>query len=236
MRNCASLDWTGASRIMRVQAALNGLGFDSGTADGKIGSRTRLAIRAYQKSAGLEVTGDVDESVLRQLFGTLAEGDANPGNDSSCLTLPVGRVAEPGPTCTRGQTEVAAARVKALRAQGWQIDRVSRGGVTIYCGAPPAPQAIPPVVVPPVLTCPSGYEVYRARGQIPPNSEIIRRTLGNLVYYCARPKPKADLARNASSVAVPAAMLFITNSCSRACCGLTRAPFRPFIVYPGPAS
>ena len=129
------------------------------------GQGLRLAIRAYQKGAGLPETGDVNEALLRQLFGNPVAGDANPGNDSSCLTFSVERATEPGPACASGQTEVAAARVKALRAQGWQIDRISRGGVTIYCGTPPASQPSPPVVVPPVLGCPSGFEAYRVKGR-----------------------------------------------------------------------
>jgi uncharacterized repeat protein (TIGR01451 family) len=197
-RNCASLGWSGEMRIMRVQAALNDLGFEAGTVDGKIGSRTRSALRAYQQGAGLPVTGDIDEPVLRQLFGGLAEGDPNPGNDKDCVTFAVQRTVEPGPVCARNQTEVAAARVKALRAQGWRIETVRRGGVTIYCGTPPEreptpPMVVPPVIVSPALICPPGYEAYRTRGKIPPNSEIIRRTAGDLVYYCARPKPRPVL-------------------------------------------
>lgn len=40
-----------------VQLALNILGFDVGTVDGKFGRKTRLAIRKYQRSIGVQATG-----------------------------------------------------------------------------------------------------------------------------------------------------------------------------------
>ncbi|MBZ0163969.1 MAG: DUF11 domain-containing protein, partial [Notoacmeibacter sp.] len=91
----------------------------------------------------------------------------------------------PPPVCARGQTEIPASRVKTLQAQGWQIGRVTRGGQTIYCGTPPAPEVTP-------LTCPPGYRAYESKRQIPPNSEVIQRTRGNEVLYCARPLPQVD--------------------------------------------
>ena len=89
------------------------------------------------------------------------------------------------PVCARGQTEIPASRVKTLQAQGWQVGRVTRGGQTIYCGTPPAPEVTP-------LTCPPGYRAYQSKRQIPPNSEVIQRTRGNEVLYCARPLPQVD--------------------------------------------
>lgn len=55
------------TEIARAQALLMRLGYDPGTSDGRMGTRTRDAIRAYQRSAGLEETGNVDAALLKSL-------------------------------------------------------------------------------------------------------------------------------------------------------------------------
>ena len=40
-----------------AQAALTKLGYDAGPADGQIGLKTRIALRAWQKSKGLPADG-----------------------------------------------------------------------------------------------------------------------------------------------------------------------------------
>ena len=52
---------------MALQSRLTARGFDTGGADGVIGPNTRSAIRAYQSSAGLPVTGEPSPELLRQL-------------------------------------------------------------------------------------------------------------------------------------------------------------------------
>ncbi|KQT85907.1 peptidoglycan-binding protein [Aurantimonas sp. Leaf443] len=54
--------------IRNVQAILGKLGYQAGTPDGVIGARTTEAIRAFQKDAGLTVTGQVDEPLVRALL------------------------------------------------------------------------------------------------------------------------------------------------------------------------
>lgn len=56
-----------ASTIARVQARLNDLGFQVGAADGIAGNRTRQAIRQFQQSKGLAVTGELDGKTLSAL-------------------------------------------------------------------------------------------------------------------------------------------------------------------------
>lgn len=58
------------SEIETVQRALQHLGFDPGSIDGEIGSRTRSAIRAYQESVGLPVTGTLTAPVKERLLQT----------------------------------------------------------------------------------------------------------------------------------------------------------------------
>ncbi|WP_269585616.1 peptidoglycan-binding protein [Roseibium sp. Sym1] len=184
LRNCASLDWGVAAQTRAVQDALNALGFDAGPVDGQAGPRTRGAVRAFQEQAGLPATGRIDGRLLGRLFVSWGSGDAQASNDSSCVTVQLRQPVEPPPSCASGQSEVAASRVRTLRAQGWRIAPVTRGGVTIYCGTPPQPQT--------VLTCPSGYTLYRNKNRVPRNSEVLQRRSGSVVYYCARPRPQAQ--------------------------------------------
>jgi lipid-binding SYLF domain-containing protein len=53
--------------VRSAQQKLNDEGYESGTADGKMGPVTRGAIRKYQQDKGLKVTGTLDESTLSHL-------------------------------------------------------------------------------------------------------------------------------------------------------------------------
>jgi peptidoglycan hydrolase-like protein with peptidoglycan-binding domain len=53
--------------VSDIQQKLNDLGYDAGPVDGLIGRKTRGAIRAYQKDAGLPVTGEPDAAFLESL-------------------------------------------------------------------------------------------------------------------------------------------------------------------------
>lgn len=50
--------------IRELQRLLNRLGYDAGTADGVIGTRTRNAIRAFERARGMEVRGRATDVVL----------------------------------------------------------------------------------------------------------------------------------------------------------------------------
>lgn len=50
--------------IRDLQQLLNRLGYDAGSADGVIGSRTRAAIRAFERARGMEVRGRATDVVL----------------------------------------------------------------------------------------------------------------------------------------------------------------------------
>ncbi|MBD1544920.1 peptidoglycan-binding protein [Roseibium aggregatum] len=185
VRNCASLVWNDADQVRAVQIALNRLGFPAGRPDGQVGPNTRGAVRDFQENAGLPVTGRIDEALLRRLFGSWGAGDGNAANDNSCVTIGLDQAAEPAPVCGPGQETIRPSQVQRLRAQGWRIDRLTSGGQTIFCGSPP-------VVVEPPLACPPGYEAYRNKNRIPRNSDVLRRTRGNEVLFCARPRPQAE--------------------------------------------
>ncbi|MDR6771532.1 peptidoglycan-binding domain-containing protein [Azospirillum sp. BE72] len=53
--------------ISGAQEALNEHGFNAGPVDGKMGSRTRTAIRSYQRAAKLPVDGCATQGLLDHL-------------------------------------------------------------------------------------------------------------------------------------------------------------------------
>jgi peptidoglycan hydrolase-like protein with peptidoglycan-binding domain len=57
-----SADW-----IKKIQQTLNGLGFDAGTADGVMGSKTKNAILEFQKARGLTPDGVVGRKTWEEL-------------------------------------------------------------------------------------------------------------------------------------------------------------------------
>ena len=55
--------------MRQMQRLLAARGYDIGEIDGKIGPRTRHAIRSFQTARGLPVTGAVDVDLLEILSG-----------------------------------------------------------------------------------------------------------------------------------------------------------------------
>jgi membrane-bound lytic murein transglycosylase B len=65
-------------QLMEIQSRLGQLGFEPGNIDGIPGSKTRIAIRAYQKAAGLPADGHASASLLefmRKESATTAPAD-----------------------------------------------------------------------------------------------------------------------------------------------------------------
>lgn len=60
--------------VRQVQEQLNGLGYPAGPVDGRMGSRTRAALRAFQRDSGLAASGEIDEALLAALRRPAAEG------------------------------------------------------------------------------------------------------------------------------------------------------------------
>lgn len=69
----ATLEVDGGA-IRYVQEQLNSLGYQAGTVDGRMGSRTRSALRAFQRDNGLSASGEIDEALLTALRRPPAEG------------------------------------------------------------------------------------------------------------------------------------------------------------------
>lgn len=54
--------------VRNIQAILNSQGFDAGAPDGKMGSKTKKAIAAYQKANRMTATGEVDDALVKSLL------------------------------------------------------------------------------------------------------------------------------------------------------------------------
>jgi peptidoglycan hydrolase-like protein with peptidoglycan-binding domain len=76
--------------IEQIQASLTALGLYRDTVDGIFGSRTRAAIEAYQRSAGIPVTGEPSEALaLRLVVATPDAGQTGsiPRADEALLSV-----------------------------------------------------------------------------------------------------------------------------------------------------
>ncbi len=58
--------------IAKVQSLLAGMGYDPGPADGQIGARTRDAVKAFQKKAGMPADGEISSELFEKLAGNAA--------------------------------------------------------------------------------------------------------------------------------------------------------------------
>lgn len=64
--NTASVDMKKA--IRNIQAILNNNGFNAGKPDGALGIQTVTAIKAFQKSVGMEPTGKINDALVKELL------------------------------------------------------------------------------------------------------------------------------------------------------------------------
>ncbi|MDO4386026.1 MAG: peptidoglycan-binding protein, partial [Clostridia bacterium] len=65
-------------RVRELQARLIRLGYQTGYTDGVYGSKTKSAVAAFQKRAGIKATGTADEATQRALFKSNAPTAATP--------------------------------------------------------------------------------------------------------------------------------------------------------------
>ena len=82
----AYTDW----RIGQAQEQLKAAGFDPGYIDGVLGARTRDALRRYQASQGLPVTGQLDEATRRVLMTGSRARAGSAAQPESWLKAPPG--------------------------------------------------------------------------------------------------------------------------------------------------
>lgn len=65
--------FTRHSQVMLLQTALNGLGYDCGTPDGKYGSKTAAGVRQFQQANGLTVDGLFGKASLAALESVMGD-------------------------------------------------------------------------------------------------------------------------------------------------------------------
>lgn len=53
--------------VAQAQTKLNALGYKVGAADGKIGAKTRAALKSFQRKHGIAVTGELDAATSEKL-------------------------------------------------------------------------------------------------------------------------------------------------------------------------
>ena len=193
MQNCVALTWgvPPGSVVLNVQQALLAQGYNPGYPDGKMGPNTMNAIRSYQSAHGLAVTGQVDSALTASLFGS-GQGDANPANDRSCVSVGLQQPATPQPqpqpqpqpeplTCPSSYTLYMN---KNDIPRGYEVIRKKTGGTVYYCARPRYEPVQP-------LTCPPGYQPFPDKNKIPRGWEIKRLQEGNQVLFCAKPPAAA---------------------------------------------
>ncbi len=73
-------------QIQYAQTMLKGLGFETGREDGYYDDRTELAVKAFQRVEGLEVTGKLDRKTAQQLEMRILEKIKDDKNDVQLLT------------------------------------------------------------------------------------------------------------------------------------------------------
>jgi hypothetical protein len=98
---------TGDENIMQAQDALAALGYDPGPVDGISGSRTRTALKDYQRDQGLDQTGRLDEATAQALGvePSVRGGIEEFEGSIAAIESPVGLATEPCPEkSSSGQT------------------------------------------------------------------------------------------------------------------------------------
>jgi peptidoglycan hydrolase-like protein with peptidoglycan-binding domain len=110
--------------IQAAQTKLNDEGYKLGTPDGKLGPRTRAAVRKYQQDKNLQVTGQLDESTLSHL---------NVGGGHTMATAPsaIGRGAKAAGHDIKEGHPVAAAKAigKGFGHAGKAVGEGTKSGV-----------------------------------------------------------------------------------------------------------
>jgi carboxyl-terminal processing protease len=70
-----------SDEVKNLQLMLAGVGFDPGRTDGYFSDKTVLAVRAFQRTNGLPMTGDVDTDTANKLENAILEQIRDPKND-----------------------------------------------------------------------------------------------------------------------------------------------------------
>lgn len=100
--------------VKNVQALLNQLGYDAGTADGMMGLKTRNAIRTFERDVQLPVTGEPSRMLFQRLQQAAA---AESGDKSYSTTQGYASSSTVARSTTSGDVELRSSDVLALEQQ-----------------------------------------------------------------------------------------------------------------------
>jgi len=67
-KKSTSSNTSSTSNLKKIQQRLNALGYNCGVADGKMGTKTKNAIKSFQKKNGLVADGIAGASTTKRLF------------------------------------------------------------------------------------------------------------------------------------------------------------------------
>ncbi|MFP3491130.1 peptidoglycan-binding domain-containing protein, partial [Staphylococcus sp. SIMBA_130] len=68
-------------QVESAQVMLKGLGFEPGRTDGYFSDKTVTAVKAFQRSNDLNVSGKIDEKTSQKLQENIIDSIRNPDND-----------------------------------------------------------------------------------------------------------------------------------------------------------
>lgn len=107
------------SRVKILQKALNDLGYNAGTADGKFGTGTQKAVTAFQRANKLTADGKAGKKTLQAIEKKLGGSSGNSGSSGSSADEMPTRTLRNG--CTGDDVKSVQNRLKAL---GYFTDKV----------------------------------------------------------------------------------------------------------------
>jgi peptidoglycan hydrolase-like protein with peptidoglycan-binding domain len=111
-------------KVKAIQEALKSKGFDPGEADGVVGPKTGQALREFQKSQNLQVTGRIDDKTVSAL-GVDTAGGGSPSSST-------GKESASGSRGTTGPSSGTSGKGSSSGAGGSSADQPgARGGTTI---------------------------------------------------------------------------------------------------------
>ncbi|PCH98340.1 MAG: hypothetical protein COB84_02270 [Rhodobacteraceae bacterium] len=111
-------------QAMIAQTALNQIGYDVGTVDGRIGPNTRKGLKGLQKQLGLDPTGELSDDFFRAI-GLQMASDATP----SCVTVDLPPMPKPPLVCQSSTTRKKGASCVCRYKNMYQKNKSSCGCV-----------------------------------------------------------------------------------------------------------
>lgn len=104
--------------VEKLQQALKIKGYYDGTVDGKFGTSTRTAVKAYQKAKGLTQTGKADYATIKSLFGSVLTTTVAQDPEMNGITK-ISQITVPSTTRKGNSGKNVLALQQALKIKGY---------------------------------------------------------------------------------------------------------------------